>query len=67
MCANECAKRHAIFMKLNTDNFGIPSRGIPSDYTLPSAIKGEISNKRSFSDECRKQRTRSATVDQFRL
>lgn len=53
MYANECARRHAIFMKLNTGNFEIPSRGIPSGYTLPSAIKEEISNERSFSDKCR--------------
>lgn len=32
MYANECARRHAIFMKLNTDNFEIPSWGIPSGH-----------------------------------
>lgn len=60
--ANKCmpmnAGRHAIFMKLNTDNFEIPSWRIPSGYTLPDAIKGEISNERSFSDECRNEAER---------
>lgn len=46
-------------MKLNTGNFEIPSRGIPSGYTLPSAIKEEISNERSFSDKRRNGRARS--------
>jgi len=41
MYANECARRHAIFMKLNTDNFEIPSRGIPSGHA-PGRLEKEF-------------------------